>query len=301
MSDARLRAIERKWQETGAPNDLETLMNERARTGDTDGAAADGRRLLEGNIDHANARATVARYAPLLWTGTVSVGSLNGEDGKIIVREGLHTYEANVSPYTAFARIRDFAYAGDTLTILTEKYEENVEAFVFQRIDIPANGTPTHQYLDRRPIQLHANHTRGVVETINQGPETIPLHTSPSRRILARQVAPHAIETQTPPRDIPTPDLTDAGGSAGMSPWMHEDGKIYFSDFRTILFREGPRHPADVDSISYGSTRTPTRSRLALGNNRTEQADHLASVYDGIQRSVVEVPITILNALRELR
>lgn len=311
MSDERLRAIERRWQETGAPDDLEALMNELARAGDVRGAVAAGNALLIQDTERTNARNTMAEYAPLHWTGTVGFYFGPPKTSKeknpwflSVEERGNRAYEVPLESFEVMkkAHLVDIAYAGNCLTLLVEEIVGPLVA-KYSRIDITPTTQTTREIPDSHTVYdctLHTDHTRGITDVVHVStPTDLPIHTSEQLpRIYSERDNADAL------RRIYLGNDATITGDTGITPWMHEDGNVYSADLQTHLFRHNGGELANLKGRGYGSTRVPVNSRMARGENSAQSDAHLASVFDGpsgLQRVIVEVPITILNVLRGMR
>lgn len=306
MSDEKLRRIEREADRD--PKELERLLAEYLRAGRNDDAANIARGYLETNPADAEKRRIVAKTNPYAWTGIVSYQDAGEHPEPILqVREGQENYTVALPGAQENATIRDIAFAGKTLTIiLSGPSPTNLQRRGDQQITITPKTyqTTSAPQIIRSLYAAHHTNKTGINYINSQTP--FPLTDRLGGIIfenLTESDGRYDLQSGSISTRFPQ-GRAQFEGTRGTD-WLFEDNQLHFYDSVNQRFKPSQSDTSSVNAVrnpfSRGTRYIPETSRLARNINRAQDKYHLAALFAGCSRLAVEVPITILNRLRQMR
>ena len=312
MTDDKLRKLERTWKETRAVQEGLRYLRECQRAGSLELCVEAARGILRENTSIAEAREYLREHQPYAWTGFAHI---TRSECNLHVIEGKDEFSINLNPSSRHSTLRDIAFSHaiaqyDQLHIIEGSNGQSPLQATHHRID--CNGelasTPcAHDIYNTLCLDngVHFVRESTLSETWHglgfaMGYD-IPLIYESRRRAIstAALLEGTILRRERKREDTPL-------GNTASRPFYYENGRVFISRANRQIddyewFDADNFAQEGISSVDFVQGWPAPSNLRYLRENKVNNPSESLVMLHGTGKIGVEIPITMLDALRRLR
>lgn len=313
MTDAKLRELERKWNEARDVEDGLRYLRECQRAGNLERSIDASRELLQVDLNVSEARANLREHAPYAWTGFAHI---TRSDCTVHVIERKRKFSINLNDTSRHSTLRDIAFSCGVSQYTQLHVIEGSEGIsplqsTHHRIDCHAEHSTTpadHDIYNTLCLEngVHTVRESTLDETwngigITEGTHyNIPVIFERTGTVISFNI----FDEMNPIFRNRANSAETLLGFTGNIPFFYENKKIYLREVyeeRPLSWydADSPQGTPDIPSVDFANWIAPASLRY-FRENRVSDPKDLLVMLQGTGKIGVEIPITMIDSLRRI-